>query len=231
MNKKEKQIKLRRVTFDTTNFMKKIIPEKLEKDLYPDEQICKACGGIGLVVNDYPFYIWKDDSFFNRIIKYKKNIKFCPDCFNGVQKLCEFCGKVKPKNSYRCDCDGYKREQDKKEREKIAKQIDEAKKVKLKDCQFEMLFEPYSSQYFTIDEIYDLKYDQLSTVMFGTEKISLNMDAVHILENSLDDYREDAWDFIEDKEVDRLQKFLDEWCDKQKISSYYPNYRIVVDLE
>ena len=225
----EEKINLRRIKFNTTNFLNDIIPETLQKDLYPNEQICETCNGIGLVVDDFPFYIKDDKQFRNRITKYKQNIRSCPDCFNGVQKLCKYCDKVLGRKS-RCDCDGYEEYRKEKRNKKIKEKIDNAEKIKYEDSDSEMFFEPYSQEYLNRDEIYDFNIDKSNDYVFETNKIHLYIDAYHILENAMDHHHPEAIDMISNSEIKRLQDFLDDWCDKQNVYSYHPNYKKVIDF-
>ena len=229
---KEKEIHLKRITIDTEDFLHEVIPQKIEKDLYHDEKICDTCNGIGLVVDDYPFFIKKDQNIKKRVTKYKKNVSFCPDCYNGVQKLCQYCGEVKGKGQCYCDCEGYQEQRNKKLNKKIKKAIDNAKKITLQETDCEQLYEPYSQEYLTIDEIYDheMHKTKIPEYMFETKKLELGFDAWHILESELSNHAPELGDMILEKEIEDLQELLDKWCEKQNVYSLVPNYDIAVEI-
>lgn len=229
--------KVRRARVDVNNFFGKALPKEIEKDLLDDEQICEVCGGIGLIIKDYPFYI-RQHEMHRRMSKYNKpHVKECPACYNGVQQICEFCGKPKAKFRNYCGCEGYQKYEAEIKQKKIDEWYEKAEKITLKEAAQRdmMLYDEYSHDYFTVDDIYgglpEEKYGEARKWMFGTSKVTLsdNLDAYYILENATESLHEEALDSIDEEDISELQDFLKKWANKQACcNTYYDNHKVVV---
>lgn len=75
---------------------RRILPQYLIKDLQKNERICPICHGLGVRIVDNVYGIKDDTSEAGQceIFLYKnQSLSFCQSCYNGVQKLCPYCGK------------------------------------------------------------------------------------------------------------------------------------------
>ena len=82
---------------NTYQVVSKILPPYLVKNLTENERICPECNGSGLKVNDNLYGIKGDTSELGRkyMFPYKhQSLSFCQSCYNGVQRLCPYCGKT-----------------------------------------------------------------------------------------------------------------------------------------
>ena len=129
---------MKHISLKTSEVIKNILPDTLEKDLRDNEEICPVCGGLGVVLGNNPYGI------------------ICPNCYNGVIKLCEYCGQPLPRGFTMCNCEGYKEH---KRREQVAhwqKVIESAEEVKEFDVTT-MLYDKEGDEYYcSVDEC--LKY-------------------------------------------------------------------------
>ena len=88
---------------NTYQVVYKILPPYLVKNLTENERICPECNGLGLKVNDNLYGIKGDTSELGRkyMFPYKhQSLSFCQSCYNGVQRLCPYCGKPYKRQSY-----------------------------------------------------------------------------------------------------------------------------------
>lgn len=111
--------------------IQKSFPKILIKDLTEHEMICPVCNGLGMRIENNIYGIKGDNSEAGRRehFPYKHQaLSFCRSCFNGVQRLCPYCGQPYKNQSYmHCDCEGQKEadeeEKIKKWNEKVSKAV------------------------------------------------------------------------------------------------------------
>lgn len=61
--------------------------------------------------------------------------------------------------------------------------------------------------------------------MWLTEEVSISIDAGDIIENACEELHEDAYDSISTLDIEKLQDYLDKWCNEQTgTKTYYPDY-------
>ena len=105
----------RRVEVNLYQEIQKTFPEILVKDLSKNERICPVCNGIGMKLTNNVYGIKGDTSEIGRkmLFPYKHQaLSFCQSCFNGVQRLCPYCGKpyderVREYEKNTCSCCRY----------------------------------------------------------------------------------------------------------------------------
>lgn len=222
--------------------MKNILPDTLEKDLQENEEICSICHGLGVVIDNNVYGIKGYTSEVAKKSMFPYNhqaIKFCPNCYNGVIELCEYCGKPLPRNTSRCDCEQYKAKIDDENRIKYREKISKAEEVDIKDIASEMWFyDEQADDYFSdIDYFVDVYKDfdeyesdedmmnNLPEVLWLTNSVDISMDADWIIENACEELHEDASENISGEDRKELQDMLDDWCKKQTgTRTVYPNY-------
>ena len=233
---------MKHISINISDEIKNILPETLEKDLCNNEEICTVCNGFGVVVDNNIYGIKGDTSEAAKKSMFPYNhqaIKFCPNCYNGVIRLCECCGKPLPKNTSRCDCKQYKAKEEEEKKIKYQIQISKALEVDIKDVDSEMWFydEQIDDYFSDIDSFVDAYRDfdeyeseeemmnNLPEVLWLTDPVDISMDADSIIESACEELHEEACENISGEDRKELQNMLDEWCKKQTgTRTVYPNY-------
>lgn len=235
---------MKHISINVLEEIKNILPETLEKDLQDYEEICPVCHGLGVVLDNNIYSIKGDSSEAVKKSMFPYNhqaIKFCPNCYNGVIRLCKYCGKQIPKYYIdKCDCEQYKAKEEKEKRIKHQEKISKAEEVNIKDIDPEMWFyDEQTDDYFSdIDYFVDAYKDfdeyasdeemmnNLPEVLWLTDPVDISMDADDIIASACEDLHEDAYENISSEDTKELQNMLDEWCEKQTgTRTVYPNYK------
>lgn len=221
--------------------VQKIMPRYLVKDLQENERICPVCHGLGVTIENNIYGIEDDTSEAARreMFPYKKqSLSFCQSCYNGVQKLCEFCGEPFKQPGYRhCDCDGFKRDEEEKEMRKREEVVAKAKEIQESDVETYLYCEEFDSFYPDMDDFFDSYacnyndeqiYVKPDKLWVCTEK-QIWMDAYSLTENACDELHEDAF---EQCDIASLQDMLDGWCIEQTgTTTYYPCFKKYVMID
>ncbi|QLY77833.1 hypothetical protein [Clostridium intestinale] len=223
--------------------MKKIevqIPDflkgKLIKDLQDDEVICEHCNGTGLGINDNRYGI--QGEYSRTPFPYThQSIGFCRHCYNGIQHKCIHCGKILDRSSRKCDCDGYKKEQQEEEEIKLNEAIKNAKKIKFADYEGYLVID---ERVMDKEDFEDCLYckiqsgDEYPIFMFGTERTHvMAINFSEIISDSCEDGYEDMSDTLDYQGVEEIQTLIDQWIEKQgdRNYCYYENNKIIVLLD
>lgn len=235
---------MKQVYIDVDREIKRILPLRLKKDLQKNEMICEKCGGLGVVLDNNIYGIRGDISEAAQKSMFPYNhqaIKFCPNCYNGVIRICQYCGKQIRKGSIDyCDCEQYKAKEKEENRIKYQEKISKAEEVDIKDIDSDMWFyDEQTDDYFPdVDSFVDAYKDfdeyesdeemmnNLPEVLWLTDPVDISMDADSIIENACEELHEDASENISGEDRKELQNMLDEWCKKQTgTRTVYPNYK------
>lgn len=229
----------------------KMFSGTLEKDLNENEAICPICKGLGVVKRNNVFGIDGDTlkDAKNKLFPYNnQSLAFCPNCYNGVVRLCKFCGK-QIERSYidKCDCEEYKKHIAAKRKLKYQKTINGARKINW-NLVSEYVYDEKSDRFFANeDEFVDYYWDlyqqgkqcchnfdeyfenEVPKVLWCCEKSKIEIDATSIVETACEELHEDAYENIDD--IDELQRYLDMWCDKQSgTTTFYPCHKMYVEV-
>ena len=240
---------MKHISINVSKEIKNILPKTLEKDLQDDEEICPVCHGLGVVIDNNIYGIKGDTSEAAKGSMFPYNhqaIKFCPNCFNGVISLCQYCGKQIQKGSIEsCDCEQYKAKEEEVKRIKYQEKISKAEEVDFKDIDSDMWFyDEYMDDFFSdVDSFVDAYKDfdeyasdeemmnNLPEVLWLTDPVDISMDADDIIASACEDLHEDAYENISSEDTKELQNMLDEWCEKQTgTRTVYPNYKKYVKV-
>lgn len=126
--------------------VKKIFPKILIKDLDENERICPECHGLGVKINTRVFGV--GDSLESHPYR-TETLSLCPHCFNGVQKICKYCGQ--PYKGH-CGCEGQLTEDLKAQEQKWQEIIPKAKEVDEKDVTTMLYCKENEEYYSTVDD-------------------------------------------------------------------------------
>lgn len=241
---------MKHVSINVSEEIKNILPDTLCKDLQDHEDICPVCHGLGVVLDNNVYGIKGDISEAAKKSRFPYNhqaIKFCPNCFNGVIRLCQYCGKQIQKGSIdHCDCEQYKSKEEEEKRIKYQEKILKAEEVNIKDIDSDMWFyDEQTDDYFSdIDSFVDAYKDfdeyesdeemmnNLPEVLWLTDPVDISMDADSIIESACEELHEDASENISSEDRKELQDVLNKWCKKQTgTRTVYPNYKKYVRVE
>lgn len=235
---------MKHISIRVSEEIKNILPDTLEKDLQDYEEICFVCHGLGVVIDNNVYGTKGDTSESAKKSMFPYNhqaIKFCPNCFNGVIRLCQYCGKQIRKGSIDyCDCEQYKTKEEEEKRIKYQEQISRAEEANIIDVDSEMwLYDMQTDDYFSdIDSFVDAYKDfdeyesdeemmnNLPEVLWLADPVDISMDADNIIESACEELYEDASENISSEDRKELQNMLDEWCKKQTgTRTVHPNYK------
>ncbi len=233
---------MKHISLNVSEEIKHILPDTLEKDLQENEEICPVCHGIGVMLDNNPYGIRGDTSEAAKKSMFPYNhqaIKFCTNCFNGVIRLCEYCGKPLPRATTMCDCEQYKAKEKEEKRIKYQETISKATEIDLKDIGSDTwLYDERTDDYFSdIDYFVDAYKDNedfsddkemlenMPEVLWLCDNVDISMDADSIIESACEELHEDAEDNISGQDRKELQELFDNWCKKQTgTTTLYPNY-------
>ena len=212
----------KRVVIPLKPILEPLIEGSLKKDLLDDEAICPVCNGFAIAIRDAPYTTDKTPP----VKMYKREsivMQNCPNCYNGIVKRCKYCGEYIKRGWLKHDCEQQQAE-DRKER--IRKEAEDlanapvAPQEVLDKCAG-YFSDSYSDGYFTEwEQFFDEWYDNENEHPIETrpeyvwiaDAIGFSIDATSICEQATEDLYDDAMQYISDKDIERLQKFLDEWC-------------------
>lgn len=239
---------MKHVSIDLTN----MFLDTLEKDLMDNEAICPVCNGTGVVKRNNVYGIKGDTS---EIAKQKhfpynhQSLSLCPNCYNGVVKLCEFCGRqISREYINRCNCEQYKLKEAEEKRIKYQDTINKATEISLCNAS-DFIYDEKADRYF-IDEsefadyywdlyqegVHDCKnfeeyfQREIPKVLWNCTKTEISINANDILEQACEDLHEDAYENVDN--IKELQEYLDNWCSKQSgTTTYYPCYKEYVSVQ
>lgn len=219
--------------------IQKSFPKILIKDLTEHERICPVCNGLGMRIADNIYGIEGDNSEVGRKyhFPYKhQSLSFCQSCYNGVQRLCPYCGEPYKNQAYlHCGCEGQKKvdeeERIKKRNEKVANAVS----VDEKDVDTMLYCEEFDEYYETVDDFFDdyacnhEEDDDRPVRLWVTSVEKISVDATNVIENACSDLHEDAYERCDEGS---LQKLLDDWCKEQiGTTTYYPCYKQYVEID
>lgn len=193
------------------------------------EAPCYQCNGTGLKRYDEPFGMSEDKMHGFPYVK--QGFAFCDKCYQGVIRICNYCGKELPRFRNICDCDYCQKLEANRIAELRNKTMNKASLVDnpelLKDVVYFYSEEHTDNDgYFQEwDEFFDKWYeheeetkhrDGINRPMYVylTKPLHFSIDADNVITDAIDneDYYEDAYYSISNEKTKELQKLLDEWC-------------------
>lgn len=221
--------------------VQKSFPKILIKDLTEHERICPVCNGLGMRIEDNIYGIKGDNSEVGRkyYFPYKHQaLSFCQSCFNGVQRLCLYCGQPYKNQAYlHCDCEGQKKADEEERIKKWNEKVANAVAVDEKDVDTMLYCEELDEYYTTVDDFFeDYAVNYMDEELYirperlwvcSVEKIHIDADSV--VDNVCQELHEDAY---EQCDIGSLQDILDDWCkDQAGATTYFPCYKQYVEID
>ncbi len=237
---------MKHISLNISEKIKHILPDTLEKDLQENEEICPVCYGLGIIKKDYSFGIEKDKKPSKVNWYDNEYFVWCPNCYFGVIKKCEYCGKILPKGRLKCDCEKQREIDEKERRIKYKEMISKATEVDMKDIGSDTwLYDEQTDDYFSDvdcfveaykdnEEFANAKemFENLPEVLWLCDNVDISMDADSIIESACEELHEEAEENITDEDRKELQGMLDRWCKKQTgTTTLYPNYEKYVRVK
>ena len=231
----------RRVEVNLYQEIQKTFPKFLIKDLSKNERICPVCNGLGMRIVDNIYGIKgdKSEAAKRERFPYKHQaLSFCRRCFNGVQRLCPYCGKPYVNQSYlHCDCEGQKKADEEKRIKEWNEKVSKAVAVDEKDVDTMFYCEEFDKYYDAIGDFFD---DYAANYMdeevytkpvrlWVTSVEKIHIDAADVTADACEYLHEDAYDQCD---IGSLQKLLDAWCkDQYGATTYFPSFKQYVLID
>ncbi len=220
--------------------VQKSFPKILIKDLTEHERICPVCNGLGMRIEDNVYGIKGDSSEAGRKyhFPYKHQaLSFCQSCYNGVQRLCPYCGEPYKNQAYlHCDCEGQKKADEEERIKKWNDKVSKAVPVDEKDVNTMLYCEEFDEYYDTVDDFFDDYVcnheedgDERPVRLWVCSVEKIYIDADNVVDNACEDLHEDAY---EQCDIGSLQNLLDDWCEAQTgATTYYPCFKQYVEID
>lgn len=224
---------MKHVSLKTSEVIKNILPDTLEKDLCDNEKICPICGGLGVVLRNNPYGIKGDASekAKNMRLPYDKQaLVFCPNCYNGVINLCEYCGQPLTRGFTMCTCEDYKEHERRRQATYWQTVVEKAEEVKESDVTTMLYDNEEDEYYYSVDECLEHYHDDGKAPperLWVCSQANLSLDANDIVSMECEELHEDAMDSIPTSGIQKLQHMLDDWCEEYThgTTTYYPCYK------
>jgi hypothetical protein len=226
---------VRRETIDVTKTLRACFGETTSfvKDMQPDERICTACHGLGVIRNEQPFALNEPGQPRRGFPYTQQYVQPCPNCYTGVEQFCVHCGESLRLPFRHCNCPTAlaerHAEEDRKENERRAT----CKQVPLSEYEGRALYDADACEY-VYDEFEDL--DPHHTYYACEEsKTWLRPDTDDIIER----LEELAYDSVRDCDglldfnpghEEALQEALDDWFQRFCVldTTYWPLHNVIV---
>jgi len=231
---------MRKVEVDIEKEIKELFPKTLIKDLQDNERVCPECHGLGMRIENNIFGIHGDTSEEAKKshFPYKHQaLSFCQHCYNGVQRLCPYCGKPYKNQAYlHCDCVGQKLADEEIKTMKLEDKVSKAKEVQESDVETMLYCEEFDKYYDSTDDFFEECYcDYEEDDFTKPERLwvcavaEISIDADSVIENACNGLHEDA---LENCDSAALQNVIDKWCENQSgTTTYYPCYEEFVKID
>lgn len=237
-------VKPKRQIVNPAQYIQKVVGKGLVKDLHDNEELCKTCGGTGIILADNPYGLSDDPNRQIGHFPYKHQaFTLCPDCYNGVVNRCKLCGDIiRPRWSLVCNC-AAQQELDKIKQKQVEREAwDKAEEIPedLKE-NYQFFYSDYygwDNGYFDDwDSFFDYWNENYEGVeerpeyVWVTEKVDMQIDADSIVESATEELYDDAMDDVSNEALGKLQQFLDEWCKTCGVgSAYYESHEYKVRI-
>lgn len=222
-----------------------LMPKQLEKDLMEHQQVCVTCKGLGVVVRDNEYGL-KGEVWIRGFPHKNQSLWPCPDCYNGVQPVCKYCGKPGSRGYTRaeanCQCEGASNARSKERDQKEQERWDKAEKVSPKEAcnRFELVYIDGPDEYIPpqelLDRLEELKEEDPELpppYIWGTYTMRIALPcATDLVAEACEELHEEAESNISKEDIDRLQSLLSQWAEEVEgaTTTYFPDYKYGIVL-
>lgn len=232
---------IRTETVDLYKTIQNSFPKILIKNLTEHERICPVCNGLGMRIEDNIYGIKDDVSKAGRKYRFPykhQALSFCRSCYNGVQRLCHYCGQPYKNQAYlHCNCEGQKKADEEKRINEWNEKVANAIEVNEEDVNTMLYCEEFDEYYDTVDDFFedyccnysDEDIHNRPERLWVTSVEKIFIDAANVIEDACTNLHDDAYEQCDEGS---LQELLDDWCKKQTgTTTYYPCYKqyVVID--
>lgn len=235
-------VTITRVTVDVTATLRECFGETITvvKDLQEHQRVCTTCKGLGAVKKEQVFGMRDEPvgpaGYFPYV---QESIGPCPNCYVGIQWLCEHCGEPLQRGytsgTAWCNCSAADKARRKEATDKEQARIAKAKRVPLSEYQGEMLYDDAHETFESTDFAGDLDPEHL---YYACDPSSDWIEpaarlVVDDLNNRAADEYEDFEDFhIGPEAVAKLQELCEAWFREHVTLPvlYYPDYNTIVEV-
>lgn len=228
---------VRRHTFDAREFFLRLGMANLVHDVAPNQEICKACLGLGLIKCGSAYGIGVDKPRYDAFPYQHQWLAPCNACYLGQTYLCDFCRAPLPREKTQCNCK--EAEDDRAATSEAKHQAIVAKmpRIDYSDYEGKMLY--VNDEFLEEDEALDYAEAHPDAVFFACEPTDslILPDADEVMErmqehstiNASPEDDEDVLEFSKDARAE-LDAFLAEWSKKHVTARtlWYPIDRVVV---
>lgn len=220
--------------------------EDLIKHLCDDETLCPVCKGLGIIRRDNPYGLSNDpDKKVGTFPYLHESFQTCPNCYNGVVKVCPHCQRAVPRGTLPrgCGCDGAYRE---RQREWVArnKQIFEDAVHHAADSAYVQSMEMFTDDdehywaylYDAMEELNDRaeSAEKRPAYIWCTRRHELTMNAEEIvygIVGNSSSFHDNAWEDMSKGSLKDLQQAMDTFCEINPCTTYFADYNNAVILD
>ncbi len=221
------------------------LPKQLEKDLLENERICTTCKGLGIVIMDNNYGL-KEEPWIRGFPYKHQSLWPCPDCYNGVQKVCSYCGQPGPRQyihpEAHCLCEKATNERNSLAAKKEKERWEKADKMGIEEAikRFKLVFVDGPDEYILSEDIKkylaELREEPGLPMpyVWGTRTEALALPgADSLIDDACENLHEEARDNISREDIKELQELLDQWTEevKSETITYFPDYKIGILVE
>lgn len=221
-------------------YVKKLLDVTLEKDLLENEIVCPQCGGTGIVIYE-THYGLDDDPEKKGLPNFrfkKQSLSFCPMCYNGVARICKYCGKPIMRSFNVCSCEGERlakrREINKIEAKRMADApIATEEQIAEKGGWYYSEYYSYNYGFFNdweefFDEWIEDPLDDRPEYVWLADPAEFHIDAKDTVYHALENMYDDA--SVDSAKIQELQGILDKWCEETGVGPTYYQGRYKVRI-
>ena len=232
-----------RVTVDLRAAFDGFVAHELIKDLHDGEDICPVCHGLGVTVADNRYGLTDDPEHPRLSFPFlHQAIIPCQNCYNGVIRRCEFCGRQLRRGYRSCDCEEVKRRKRLQEHNKLISELADAEKCEpdALGTRFPAAFGggyPYNDGCFqSWEDFFDSLEDEQITsderpmYVWAAEAVEMALDATGIVESACEDLYDDAILDVGDKAIQEMQAYLDGWKEKYGVTAFSETHKYAIRI-
>ena len=227
------------IEIDLSEWFKSL--KKLHKDLGKNETLCPRCKGVGLIKTSVPYgYVCEEGLPYVR-----ETLIACPECFNGVAKVCEYCRSIIPRHRTNCDCEAAIEAKRLDANRKRCQKMEDAPiaddaLIKTLKCFYSDDYGYNNGYFFGWEDFFDYwrdshdDADDRPLYVWSTYEVKPTLDAINLVDNMCEDLYETAREDIPTSKIKELQDFLNSWCESCGVgSTYFENntYKVKIPWE